>query len=312
MCCASRTVSATPFFFLLVRVSLTFFVFLSTLLPCICVGGPDRYKLLRWLYLRFQEIPDNGEKATVVTEERLQDWVGMMGMPKLAVNSTVVREFSGVQKKVVDDLKYLLQLVETIKAYNNGSSKQNDEALMELVTSNIKEMFSTDFNLFPQDILDAAERETAPADLIDADGNYKHENLEGLKNTLHEMKLKTVELERQLEKVKKGDLKRKPPASEIKKVVELRNGPLNTELLKLHKNMAELESLNLPTEIITSNAKEFNVGPALQRTNEDLAGILTLLDNLKQTRENIDSLVYAIGSQDKNTSAAHVRDGILC
>ena len=164
--------------------------------------------MLRWLYLRFQEMPDNGEKATVVTEERLQDWVGMMGMPKLAVDSTVVREFSGVQKLVVEDLKYLLQLVETIKAYNNGSSKKNDEALMELITSNIKEVFSTDFNLFPQDILDLAGRETAPADLIDADGSYKHENLEGLKYTLHKMKLKTVDLEVQLDKVKKGDLKK--------------------------------------------------------------------------------------------------------
>ena len=117
-------------------------------------------------------MPDNGEKATVVTEERLQDWVGMMGMPKLAVNSAVVREFSGVQKLVVEDLKYLLQLVETIKAYNNGSSKKNDEALMELITSNIKEVFSTDFNLFPGH-LGRMERDTT-ADLIDADGNYKH------------------------------------------------------------------------------------------------------------------------------------------
>eukprot|EP00944_MAST-04C_sp_MAST-4C-sp1_P000306 g306.t1 len=276
------------------------------------VGGPDRYKLLRWLYLRFQEVPDNGEKSTVVTEERLQDWVGMMGMPKLAVNSAVVREFSGVQKLVVEDLKYLLQLVETIKAYNNGSSKKNDEALMELITSNIKEVFSTDFNLFPQDILDLAGRETAPADLIDADGSYKHENLEGLKNTLHKMKLKTVDLEVQLDKVKKGDLKRKPSASEMKNVAELRNGPLKAELLKLNKNMEELEYLNLPTKKISTNGKAFSVGPDLQNTNKDLKGILTLLDNLKQTRETIDSMVYAIESQDKNTSAAHARDGILC
>ena len=250
-------------------------------------------------------MPDNGEKATVVTEERLQDWVGMMGIPKLAVSSAVVSEFSGMQKKVVEDLKYLLQLVETIKAYNNGMSRKNDEALIELVTSNMKEIFSTDFNFFPQDILDRVERQTTTADLIDADGNYKHENLEGLKNSLHELRLKTVDLEAQLEKVKRGELKRKPAASEIKKVCELRDGPLKAELLKLRKNMEELESLDLPITEIPTNTNEFRVGPNLQDTNKNLTAILTLLDNLKETRETIESLY-------KSTSATHARDGVLC
>ena len=44
-------------------------------------------------------------------------------------------------------------------------------------------------------------------------------------------------------------------------MVELRNGPLKAELLKLNKNMEELEYLNLPTKKISSNAKEFSVGP---------------------------------------------------
>ena len=85
--------------------------------------GPDRFKLLRWLYLRFQEIPDNGEKVTVVTEDRLHDWVDMMGVPKVAITSEKVKNLSTLKKQILqEDLENLLQLIETIKAYNNGIS----------------------------------------------------------------------------------------------------------------------------------------------------------------------------------------------
>ena len=122
--------------------------------------GPDRFKLLRWLYLRFQEIPDNGEKVTVVTEDRLHDWVDMMGVPKVAITSEKVKNLSTLKKQILqEDLENLLQLIETIKAYNNGISSQTDDALMDLITSNMEDVFSKQCNVFPPDIKDMISAE---------------------------------------------------------------------------------------------------------------------------------------------------------
>ena len=269
--------------------------------------GPDRFKLLRWLYLRFQEIPDNGEKATIVTEERLKEWVGLMGVPKLATNADQLDTFVSMKKQVArEDSQYLLQLVETIKAYNNGISTQTDSALMDLLASNVQDVFSSECTLFPPDITDFISRETNKADLIDSKGKYKYEDLEGLKNTLHEMKLKTVKLEKKIEKVKKGNLVKLPPTNEIKNVIELNSGVLQDKMKILKRNIEEFENWQVPvgTNKYENKSIQFSaLGPTFQKSNKDMESVLTLLSNLKNIREVMDSLTYYSSSTNEEDIA---------
>jgi len=264
--------------------------------------GPDRFKLLRWLYLRFQEIPDNGEKVTVVTEDRLHDWVDMMGVPKVAITSEKVKNFSTLKKQILqEDLENLLQLIETIKAYNNGISSQTDDALMDLITSNMEDVFSKQCNVFPPDIKDMISAEFSKADLIDSKGRYIHEDLERLKNELHQMRLKTVELENELAKVKKGNLVKRPSIDDIKRVTELTSTTLKEEMDLLSRNMQEFNNWKLPKTKNVQQRKNNSIEmDSFDKPNKDLEGLLGLLKNLKRIREIMDSLTYYSTSQSNH------------
>ena len=120
------------------------------------------------------------------------------------------------------------------------------------------------------------------------------------------LKLKTVKLEKELETVKKGNLVKLPPTSEIKNVIELTSGALQDKMKILKRNLEEFDNWQLPvgTNEYKNKSIQFSaLGPTFQKSNKDMESVLTLLNNLKNIREVMDSLTYYSSSRNEENIA---------
>jgi hypothetical protein len=270
--------------------------------------GPDRRRLLRWLYLNFRSVPDNGEAATKVSMETLKMWVENMGVPGLDVESAhrsaAVPESSESPEtalKIENDCLLLIRLIETVAASSMPGNAESDLDLMSLITSNYDSVFSKECNLFPMDLEHVVNMKES---LINDKGQYLAEDTEGLETMAHELRAENVQLKYTIqEKINEG-FEKQPSTTELEKMGSLASSKLTNACDRLvnatdrfnrfARTMLE-KSLTSQDNVVhePSDYPDFSaIGKGAADTNKEMQQVIRTLQLLKDSRESFECLAY--------------------
>jgi hypothetical protein len=173
--------------------------------------GPERDRVVRWLYFKFKNVPDNGESVTVVEMEALKSWVQLMGVPSLVVDREAVATLT-VEQQRLDDARLFLRLVKTVHAHAQVGFAERDVALMELVANNTDSVFSAECDLFPSDLEPILKSRDL---LINDRGEFLAHDMDTLELKVHDLNLDIERARQQIEEKNAQGLQRQHSSADL-------------------------------------------------------------------------------------------------